>query len=136
MPRPNLVPSIAEYRARVAAAGFVSVDVTDAKTSFSGGVPTVKDGSAHTGQLHFSGTYTIPVSIVGRLLRPPWSGHWQSGSRLGHEVSIPIAIIGGSRPMRGHRATFEGLNDASGLRSVGRDADRCHRWHRQARLGA
>jgi SAM-dependent methyltransferase len=38
VPRANLVRSIAEYRARLAAAGFVSIDVTDATADCVGGL--------------------------------------------------------------------------------------------------
>ena len=37
VPRANLLPSIAEYRARLAAAGFVSIEVTDATDDCLGG---------------------------------------------------------------------------------------------------
>jgi MPBQ/MSBQ methyltransferase len=37
VPRANLVPSIADYRARLAATGFVSIDVTDATDHCLGG---------------------------------------------------------------------------------------------------
>jgi MPBQ/MSBQ methyltransferase len=37
VPRANLVPNIADYRARLAAAGFVTIDVTDATEHCLGG---------------------------------------------------------------------------------------------------
>src|SRR6516165_2549920 len=70
VPRANLLPSIAEYRARLAAAGFVSIEVTDATEDCLGGF---RANLAHwAGAERRAGRMTLSRSlaaaVIGKLL--------------------------------------------------------------------
>ena len=70
VPRANMVPSIADYRARLAAAGFVSIDVTDATGVCLGGFR--KNLSRWAGAERCAGSMklsrSLGASLVGKLL--------------------------------------------------------------------
>ena len=76
---------------------------TAQKVSFTGGVLTIKDGSGHTAQLHFSGTYTLasfnlnPDGHGGTVLTdPPSAPPPANAAVFGHYMAAAFAAGGAS----------------------------------------